>query len=95
MNAPSSQSESLKFEGDNRGKGKVYLRCSSCGSHIAVDPIDVIGPGIIKGIPPHIDPVSMEKENTSSHFIWWVSLWWNGYIAFLLVLSFLVVLFIL
>jgi hypothetical protein len=95
MNAPSSQSESLKFEGDNRGKGKVYLRCSSCRSHFAVDPIDVIGPSMINGIPPHIDPIFIEKESISFHSIWWVSLWWNGYIAFLLVLSCLVVLFIL
>jgi len=95
MNTPSSQSENMEIEGDNRERGKVYLRCSSCVSSFAVDPIDIIGPAIINGIPPHIDPVSIEKESMSSHFIWWVSLWWNGYIAFLLVLLFLVGLFML
>lgn len=95
MNAPSSQAEKMKFEGANREEGKFYLRCSSCGSNFAVDPIDIIGLIIIKWIPPHIDPLSVEKAKISSHFIWWVSLWWNGYITFLLVLLFIVGLFIL
>ena len=41
----------FRYLGNHEFSGDMYFRCPGCGCELIVNPMDALGPGILKGLP--------------------------------------------
>lgn len=61
----------FKYLGHHEFNGNMYFLCPHCRCEVVVNPMEVLGPGIIKGMPLYISVARMHlRKNASRQATW-------------------------
>lgn len=56
----------FKYLGHHEFNGNMFFLCPHCKCGVVVNPMEVLGPGIIKGLPLYVSVARMQFQNTGS-----------------------------